>query len=340
MKIWLDVDNGPHVLIMHPLANELKRRGHDIAFTARDRANSCELLDLYGLPYRTVGTEYGASVVDKIRGTLGRSLALARAMHGWKADVSFGHGSRALPPASRLLGVPSVTMYDYEWVDPKLFAWFCHTILLPDSIDPERCRQAGIPAHRVSRFPGVKECLYLDGRPLDPAFIQSDLGLEPERVNVLLRPPATNAHYHNPEAEVLLETLLGHLAAHPEVQLVYLCRSEDQMALLGTFPRDRVIIPKRVYDGPSLVAAMDLMISGGGTMTREAAVLGVPSYSFFRGKLGRVDEQLEKDGGLMMLRSRNEIASKVVIARRPAALTVPDSRPLIQAICDSIEAAG
>jgi len=339
MKIWLDVDNGPHVLIIHPLAAELQRRGHEISVTARDRASSCELLQLYGIPYQTVGAEYGASIMDKIRGTVGRSLALSGAMRGWKADVSFGHGSRALPLASRLLGVPTVTMYDYEWVDPKLFAWFCHTILLPDSIDPERCREAGIPDRRVRRFPGVKEGLYLDGRPLDPEFIKTDLDLDPDMIHVLMRPPATNAHYHNPEAEVLLETLLGHLAAHPEVQLVYLCRSEDQMALLGSFPRDRVVVPRRVYDGPSLVAAMDLMISGGGTMTREAAVLGVPSYSFFRGKLGRVDEQLEKDGKLVMLRSKDDAAGKVPLTRRSSALSVPDSQPLIASICDAIEAA-
>lgn len=339
MKIWFDADNGPHVLIMKPLARELVRRGHEVVFTARDRTRTCELLELYGFAFRRVGGAYGRSMWNKVRGTLGRSVRLAAAMRGEGCRVSFGHGSRALPVASRLLGVPTVTMYDYEWVDPTLFNRFCRTILVPAAVDRDRCVEARMATDRVVLFPGLKEELYLADGPLDPDFINTDLGLRPDAVKVLLRPPATDAHYHNPESEAILDAVLARLATRSDLDLVYLARGDDQLAFLAGHDLARVIVPERVYDGPSLIAAMDLVIGGGGTMTREAAALGVPSCSFFRGKLGRVDEQLEQEGRLIMLRRPAE-AARLPLNPRLEPAAAPDNAALVAFICDTIERAG
>lgn len=339
MKIWFDADNGPHVLIMRPLAAELMRRGHEVVFTARDRTKTCQLLDLYGMGYVTVGGEYGRGKLGKIRGTLGRALDLARTMRRCGASVSFGHGSRALPLASRLLGIPTVTMYDYEWVDPTLFNWCCSSILLPSAISSERCARAGISTSRVASYPGYKEELYLGGAELDRS-IADDLGTRTSAVKVLLRPPATTAHYHNPEAEMILQSILERLASVPDVQLVYLPRTADQRDLPNRAGIGETIIPDRVYDGPSLVAAMDLVISGGGTMTREAAIMGVPSYSFFRGRNGMVDESLSAAGRLVTLEDARQVAERLVVRRREGGTTRPDPRGLVAFICDSIESCG
>jgi hypothetical protein len=340
VRFWFDADNSPHVLILRPVAEELARRGHQVHFTARDRAGTCELLELYGLAFERVGTEFGKGKLRKVRGTLERSLRLARVASRWRPDVSFGHGSRSLPPASKLLGIPSVTMYDYEWVDPTLFNLLCCNILLPDVVDLERCREAGIRGSGVRHYPGLKEHIYLGARSLEPDPILADLGLLPGRVKVLVRTPATQAHYHNPEAEVILREILQVLAERDDVQVVYLSRGADQAALLGDLPRERVVVPQRVYDGPSLVAGMDLVISGGGTMTREAAVLGVPSYSYFRGRFGRVDESLESSGRLIMLNSAADVREKLRLESRTTPAAAPDSAPLVRFICDVLEATG
>ena len=339
MKIWFDADNGPHVLIMKPLVRELEKRGHNVVFTARDRTRTCELLDFYGFTYRQVGSAYGAGLWNKVRGTILRAAALAGTMRGAGCQVSFGHGSRALPLASKLLGVPSVTMFDYEWVNPKLFNRFCRTILLPAAVDSARCAEATIDPDRVVHFPGLKEELYLADAPLDPRSVAADLGLRDSALKVLLRPPATDAHYHNPEAETILDAVLARLATRQDLDLVYLARSNDQMAFLQGHELSRVIVPEKVYDGPSLIAAMDLVIGGGGTMTREAAVLGVPSCSFFRGRLGRVDDQLEQEGRLLMLRRPDE-AIRLPLTPAGAPAAAPDNTALVAFISDTIEAAG
>ncbi len=188
---------------------------------------------------------------------------------------------------------------------------------------------------RVVAYPGYKEELYLGSGGLDMT-IEADLGLRTAAVKVLLRPPATTAHYHNPEAEGLLDAILARLAGAGDVQLVYLPRTPDQRELPARAGVREVILPSRVYDGPSLVAAMDLVISGGGTMTREAAIMGVPSASFFRGREGMVDESLAAAGRLALLASAGDVASRLVVRRRQGDVERPDAAALVSFICDAI----
>jgi predicted glycosyltransferase len=81
---------------------------------------------------------------------------------------------------------------------------------------------------------------------------------------------------------------------------------------------------------------MDLVISGGGTMTREAAVLGVPSYSFFRGRMGRVDMSLEKSRRLTMLRTADDVRDKLEIAKRDRTAAPEVGNDLRDRIVDEI----
>lgn len=335
MKVWFDADNGPHVLVMKPLAEELKRRGHDVVFSARDRAGTLELLELYGIPYQKVGGGGGKSKAMKAFATLRRASSLVAIMRKVQADVSFGHGSRALPMASKMLSIPTATMYDYEWVNASLFNKTCDTILLPDSISKERCSEAGIDSSKVVSYPGFKEQLYISEAKTDVSIGQ-ELGYDPEAIQVLLRPPATTAHYHNVASEAVLEAVLKVLSENKAVQVIYLPRTADQRELPARAGVDRVIHPTRAYDGPSLVASVDLVIGGGGTLTREAAVLGVPSYTFFQGIKGMVDDALAKEGRLHFLNNPEDVRATLRLEKRRPELDVQSNETLVAFIVDAI----
>ena len=169
--------------------------------------------------------------------------------------------------------------------------------------------------------------------------IAADLKLRDTAVKVLLRPPATTAHYHNPAADVILDAILAQLASADDVQLVFLPRTSDQLELPKKAGIAEVIVPAKVYDGPSLVAAVDMVISGGGTMTREAAIMGVPSYSFFRGTSGMVDEALANAGRLVLIEDADQVCDLLEVAPKKGTATQPDPGPLVQFICDAIEGA-
>ena len=234
--------------------------------------------------------------------------------------------------------VPTQTMYDYEWVNPTIFNLLCSRIILPSVIGEERCREAGISMAKVSFYPGLKEQLYLkDLRPSQSPAIATELGLRREKKKILLRPPATYAHYHNPEASPILHHLLELLCERQDVQLILIPRHPDDALDFPETASAEIIVPRKVFDGPSLISSMDMVFSGGGTMAREAAVMGVPSYSYFRGALGRVDEWLASQGRLVLLENEHDVESKVRIEARDAAQLSPLVQDnLVERICREI----
>jgi len=332
VRVWFDADNAPHVLVMRPLAEELRRMGVDVVFTARRRSSTCELLDLFGLPYTVTGGPGGRGKASKALGILSRAASLAGFAWRSGASVSFGHGSRSLPLASRLAGIPTVTMYDYEWVEPAIFNRFCDIILLPEAVGPGGVRDAGISARKARFFPGLKEEMYLSRWSPDPTVSEA---LEPSggRIRILLRPPAEKAHYFTRETADLYAGVLARLLPMRDVQIILIPR-EGCPVPAPPAGGAAVQVPGRALDGPSLVWLMDMVIGGGGTMTREAAVLGVPSVSFFRGRRGRVDTMLEQAGRLVMLEPGG--AGAMNVARRKTEPSIPCREDLARSVCETI----
>jgi predicted glycosyltransferase len=175
-----------------------------------------------------------------------------------------------------------------------------------------------VRADRVLRYPGIKEDVYVPCFRPDPTAM-GRLGITGTDIVVTVRPPATNAHYHNPESERLLAAAIEFVSQHPTVKMVLLPRYPEQERSLraswsALFASGRMLIPEHVVDGLNLIWYSDLVMSGGGTMNREAAALGVPAYSIFRGKIGAVDQYLCNCGRLVLLESVEQISQRVVIA--------------------------
>lgn len=318
--IWIDLDNSPHVPLFRPIIRELEHRGFRVHVTARDVYQTRELADLLlDHPYHLIGRHFGRHRVLKVLGTLCRSLQLAAAVRRARPVLALGHGSRSQALAARILRVPSITMVDYEHAaDLPIFRpnWFLAPDVIPAAAFP------GDGSH-LRRYPGIKENVYVQF--LDPdAAIRDALGIAPDDILVAFRPPATEAHYHNPESEVLSDAALRFLLKHPETRVVVLPRHDRQRREFQrrwgeAIAARRFILPPRALDGLNLLWHCDAVISGGGTMNREAAALGVPVYSIFRGRIGAVDRHLAEAGRLTILESAADVEAIVRLERRPAA---------------------
>ena len=313
--IWIDLDNSPHVPFFVPIIEELEKRGYKTVITARDCFQVCGLADLFRLPYRRIGRHHGKHVALKLMGLGIRAGQLVPVMLRAKPDLALSHGSRAQLIAASLLRVPSVIIGDYE--HSRLSAvirpnWLIVPEVIPnDSVARYRCP--------VFKYPGIKEDVYAPRFNPDPG-IKKQLNLNGELV-VTIRPPATEAHYRVPESDELFEEVLGFLSEHPDVHMVLLPRNARQEHEIRNrhpklFSNGKITIPDRIVDGLNLVWHSDLVVSGGGTMNREAAALGVPVYSIFRGKTGAVDRYLASSGRMTLLTSREEVRSKLLLARR------------------------
>jgi len=325
-KIWIDLDNTPHVPFFLPIIEELQARGYTVVLTARDSYQVCQLLDFHHLSCKVVGRHWGKSRILKVAGTLFRAARLLSLAIREKPDVAVAHGSRAQTLTTLLAGIPRISIFDYEFASVMGFLhpdWAFVPHFIPPSVEIKAKKQ-------VLRYPGIKEDVYI-GRLEPDATVKDQLGLSPSDLIVTVRPPATEAHYHNPEAESLLNAALDLLTSRPDVSVILLPRNERQTAVLRKrwsewIAKRRIIIPDHAVDGLNLIWFSDLVISGGGTMNREAAALGVPVYSIFRGQIGAVDRHLAETGRLKLLASEEDVRTKIVLERRPRVPWIPNKR--------------
>jgi predicted glycosyltransferase len=216
-------------------------------------------------------------------------------------------------------------------------------MLTPEIIPSDTFVKHGIPRDHVLHYPGIKEDVYTPFFQPDPS-LKDTLGLQPAAIVVIIRPPATEAHYHNPESEKLLMAVFKLLGAHPEVKTILLPRTHRQEADLrqaspDLFAAGRIVVPKHAVDGLNLIWYSDLVISGGGTMNREAAALGIPVYSLFRGTMGAVDKHLAETGRLVLLESEQDVREKLkLVLRRKTLAFRPKQRATLEAVVNHITA--
>ncbi len=312
MRVWVDVTNSPHVVIFRPLIARLEARGHEVTVTSREFAQTIGLLERFGIPHIPVGAHGGGSRAGKARAMARRSADLIRFARARRFDLAVAHGSTDQPVAARLAGTPQVTMFDYEYA-AAMHHWngrLATRVLVPAAIPEGALARYGIRPPKLVRYHGLKEEYYLADHALDPGVL-GELGLDPERLIVVVRPPPEVTLYHRgASTDLFAATLARLLGEAPAVQTVVLPRTEAQReSLLGT----AAIVPVHPVDGPSLVAAADLVVSAGGTMNREAAALGVPAYTPFAARLGAVDRSLIAEGRLRRLTSPDDL----VLEHRP-----------------------
>jgi predicted glycosyltransferase len=316
-KIWIDLDNSPHVPFFRPIIEELRKRNYDVLVTARDAYQVRELLEFYGVSAKLIGRHYGKHKVWKAMGTCWRALAVSACVRKEKIDLAVTHGSRGCLLACALLRIPDIMLFDYEFA-AKIPSVKPTWLMAPDVV-ADRHIGSGT---KIIGYPGIKEDVYLSRFHPDYALRQR-LGIPADDLLVMVRPPAIEAHYHNPESEKLLTEAINRFVSNPGMRILLLPRNKRQEAELrsawaGAVALRQILIPEHVEDGLNLIWNSDLVISGGGTMNREAAALGVPVYSIFRGRIGAVDSYLADQGRLVLVETVEDVRTKIkAVPRQP-----------------------
>jgi uncharacterized protein len=324
-KVWIDLTNSPHVLFFRPILRRLDEAGVPSVITARDYAQTLGLLELYGIPHTVIGRHGGARLGGKMTGLARRSLALTRfgrATPGIRQAVS--HGSNDLAVAAKLLRLHSTVLHDFEGAATmhKINFRLADKVMVPKVIPWAALAALGLDERRYRPYAGIKEQVTLADFEPDPSVIET-LGLDAARPVAVLRPPATMSLYHRGIENTLFDQVLDYLRAS-DVQVVLLPRTPEQAR--GFDGITGVVVPARPVDGPSLVYAADLVVSAGGTMNREAALLGTPTWTTFAGELGAVDRMLIEDGSMGIL----ERPEQLVLRKRDPAV------PSYEAIADAV----
>lgn len=312
MRIWIDFSNSPHPLLFAPVIRRLRMDGHDVVMTARDNAQTVELA-LERWPETTViGGAAPKQRSAKVRAIGRRITKLRRWARDRRPDVALSHNSYAQIVAARSLRIPAVTAMDFEHQPANHLAFrLARTILLPEVLPLPAVRRQGAGAHKAVLYPGLKEELYLGDFVPDSDSLER-IGVRGPRANgkaiVLARTPPSRALYHgfdNP----LFEQTLRILDAQENVVCVALTRHPEQATAIDALGLHRCIVPRMAIDSRSLMYEADAMIGAGGTMTREAALMGIPTWTLFAGATPAVDVWLERQGRLVRLTRAEQVAS-------------------------------
>jgi predicted glycosyltransferase len=316
LRVWVDFTNTAHVIVLRPLVERLEAAGHDVELTARPLSHTVELLEQWGRPHTVIGRYGGVHRRDKALAAADRARRLIGWARGRRLDRALAHGSTDVPVVSRALRIPNTTMFDYEWaaLQHHLNCRLADRVLVPRAIAPERLDRYGARGAKLVRYPGLKEEYYLADFEPDRGVL-AELGVEGAEVLCVVRTAPSYALYLGGSETPLLARVLRRAAADERVHTVVLARTDEQRADVRALSLDRVVVPEHTVDGRGLVALADVLVSAGGTMNREAAVLGTPVWSMFEGPLGGVDEQLVHEGRLKLLTHPDAIA----FAPKPAA---------------------
>ncbi|MBC8146244.1 MAG: DUF354 domain-containing protein, partial [bacterium] len=187
-RLWLDLDNSPHVPLFAPLIRHLESKGWQLIVTARDFAQTLDLVEQLGVKAIPVGRHAGRSKVRKVANLPVRALQLVRTVRSFRPQIALSHGSRTQTLAARVLRIPSIVMFDYEWTEMEIFTRLANLLVCPSMIKPDRLRAAGIPVEKVSYYDGFKEELYLPEFRPDNGF-RSELDIADDDLLITVRPP-------------------------------------------------------------------------------------------------------------------------------------------------------
>lgn len=329
MRIWIDLANSPHVLFFAPLIREMERSGHSVLVTARVLAQTVELAGLHALDAEVIGVHGGHGTRSKASSIVARARDLREAVRNQVIDLAVSHNSYAQAIAARMMGIPVVTLMDYEHTPANHVSFrLARRVILPEAISPRAVRKYGVTARKYVPYPGFKEQVYLDGVVPDPGVLEDLIGSSDD-VIVVARPPADFAIYHRFE-NPLFNTWLLAASSNPGVTVIVIPRNQSQRDELDSLEISSLIVPSNAVDGPSLIQGADLVVSAGGTMNREAAVLGVPAYSLFRGRPAAVDLTLQSMGRMTLIEDETGLPA-IRLARKPppAPLHNPDLKGYI-----------
>jgi hypothetical protein len=300
VRIWFDMTASAHPVVFRPVIERLREAGHEVEITARDYAQTLGLLELHGLDYTLFGRHPGASRPRKVLALGQRTYQLHRWARG-RFDLAVAHGSNDLALAAAWDRIPAVNMFDYEFAIQQhhIGCRLARRVITPDAIPPSRLARFGAKGEKLLQYPGLKEEYYLADFEPDPEILDR-LGVDKQRVVVVVRPPPDVSLYHR-KSNPLFPRVLDYLGDRSDVHAVVIPRTDAQRWHVRALGLQSVLVPDQAVDAQSLIAASDLVVSAGGSMNREAVALGVPVYTTYGGRLGGVDESLIRNGRLRPL---------------------------------------
>ncbi|KAA3660727.1 MAG: DUF354 domain-containing protein [Calditrichaeota bacterium] len=336
MKIWIDISTPPQVLFLRPIISELQKKDYDLLITTRNSTETVPLADSYKIPHVAIGAHGGRTMTGKSAAILVRAIKLMKFVRKHNISLAVSHASFSQALAAGMMRIPMITFDDYEG-NPAchILCRVAKKIYVPQVFNNENLYRFGATEDKIEKFDGLKENVYLADFAPDPDFL-ADNGIPEDKILVTMRPPNLVAAYHRFE-NPLFDKLLHFVLANKNTFVVLLPRGQEQLKYYEGLNLPNVLVPGKILDGPNLIYYSDLVLGAGGTMNREATVLGAPVYTLFKGEMGSVDQNLIKMGKMVRIENESDFANiKICKRQKSIDLSMQKGKELVDDVVHKI----
>ena len=293
--IWFDITNSPHVIIFEELIKELQKK-HNVVITTRNLANTIDLLKLKNIEYVEIGGHAGAGLFHKLWSFPKRVISLYKFLNDIKIDIAISQSSFYSPITAWLLRKPSIYMNDNEHAKGNWISFlFATKTLIPEFLEKLSKKQKWHWLTKIVFYNGTKECIYLKN------IKKKDMNIKNKK-DIYVRPEPWTAQYYKGKKFFLDNTILN-LSKDYTVHL--LPRGEAQAKHYKQSKFNKIIIEEKAISLEDIINNCDLFIGAGGTMTREIAIMGIPTISIYQDKLLEVDNFLISNGFMVHKKELN-----------------------------------
>lgn len=314
MNIWLDITNTPQVHFLLAIQRGLERKGYsDFQISARDFSETVNLLNKKTqLPFKVIGSHRGKSMSKKASGLVNRFLKVNNAIQNFDACISCG--SEAAIWSSFLKRKKSLAFGDNDLARQWTYGYFVNYAMFPKSIPTKTLAKQGLNKRKLYQYDGFKEHVYVADFVPDQNFTKQ----LPFENYVVVRPENIQANYVQGESTKSITPRLLKLLSDKGLNILYLPRySSDHDYAVNL--KD-IFIPDNAINGLDACFFADGVFTGAGTFAREAACLGVPSFSFFLGdQLLAVDQDLVRQEKMFFSRNPDEIVKRFILSDKKSA---------------------
>jgi len=295
--IWFDFNNVPHVNFLLPIIQKYEHE-FDMIFSVRDFAETIGLFKKkINRPFIEAGTHQGGNKLKKILGVIKRFNVLKKNIPYFDVKISVGGDASSM--LAKMRGKLSVTFDDNETSPNWRYAPFSDLAFWPSVIDKKRLNKQFFKKN-LYQYNGYKEDFYLADYEPNPAFLEQ----LPFKQYVVVRPENIKASYVEGRQSIVPELLKELDAAG--YNILFLPRYESDRDYAQGI--QNIYIPNEAVNGLDACHYADAILTGAGTMAREAACLGVPSVSFFAGAhLLAVDQSMVDSGKMFYSRDVQQI---------------------------------
>lgn len=288
MRIWFDISNSPHVNLFYDLIKDLEGAGHEIIITTRPLANTIDLLKQKGLRYSVIGEHYGKSFFKKMLGYPIRVFQLIKYLKKYKPDLAVSQSSFHSPLVAKVLGVPSIYTNDNEHALGNIASFlFATKILLPESYSLKKAIKHGASKKKIMLYPGLKEGIYL-WRLGEEISSRRRKGIECY-FEIYIRPEPLTAQYYKGGINFLDDAIEK---LQSKYSITVLPRDKKQLQHYSQTKFSSIGVPVVPLKFSEIAQRCSLFIGAGGSMTRELAILGIPTISVYQDELLEVDRFL------------------------------------------------